>query len=269
MPTPSPASALPSGRSSHSSAGSLARLPRTACARAWQSSGAAAHSSSARRAGGRAASRSYSRTSATQRRPSSAYGCSPTRAARASAASWACSAQTFAREAGYKRLRGIIPGGQRTGAQLLRRLRDDGADGRPGHGVRAAAVSKERHVFPEIRKWLGSWIEQVRAISPGTDDYRTLADELQHATCSKEATPTLERLNSDLGIAAQACGNFQSLIEEKRTLPSSLEEANKMIFDKLAEVRAVVGLRRLGFDKITFGGTPEPNSEVEWFSGSD
>jgi len=79
-------------------------------------------------------------------------------------------------------------------------------------------------------------------------DYRALVD------VSEEA---LDLLDSHLQAAAKQCVRFAELIAEKRKLPSDLNEANKVILDKLAEIRAINGLLSLGFAEIEFTKAPD------------
>jgi hypothetical protein len=113
--------------------------------------------------------------------------------------------------------------------------------------------------YPQISKWLGSWLEQLKKL--GTDDdYRVILDELVSsagAEFQEQHHQNLKRLDDHLCVASTICGHFDSLISEKRQVGSDLDEANKAILDKLAEVHAIVGLRRLGFDAIEFIGTPD------------
>jgi len=113
--------------------------------------------------------------------------------------------------------------------------------------------------YPQISKWLGFWLEQLRNIG-NLDDYRVIIGELEQiegGTAQEEHDENLKRLDYHLCIASTVSRNFDSVFSEKRNLGSDVHEANARILDKLAEIRAIVGLHRLGFEDIEFMGTPD------------
>lgn len=62
-------------------------------------------------------------------------------------------------------------------------------------------------------------------------------------------------LDEHVGIAAGACANLADLVKEKTPLPKDTED--RQLLDKLAEIRAIVGLHCAGFVNIRFVGTPD------------
>jgi len=113
--------------------------------------------------------------------------------------------------------------------------------------------------YPQIATWLGSWLEQLRNIG-NPDDYRVIIRELEQmegSTAQEEHDQNLKRLDYHLCIASTNCKHFDSVFSEKRSLGSYVHEANRVILDKLAEIRAIVGLYRFGFEDIEFIGTPD------------
>jgi hypothetical protein len=111
--------------------------------------------------------------------------------------------------------------------------------------------------FENIDCWVGPWISDLSGRDVNGSEYRTLIDELQTAEEFPKTKNALALLNSDIAAAAEAMANWDLLVREKATLPVSVEEANKTILDKLAEIRAVAGLIRLGFTNIEFASTPD------------
>ena len=113
--------------------------------------------------------------------------------------------------------------------------------------------------YPHIFKYLGPWLQQLSNMG-GSEEYKIILNELEgvrSGTAQEEREPNLERLDHHLDVASRVCGNFQSLFSEKRGLGNNVEKANEAIFDKLAEIRAIVGLHRLGFKNIKFAKTPD------------
>ena len=113
--------------------------------------------------------------------------------------------------------------------------------------------------YPLVGKWLGSWLEQLRNIG-SPDDYRVIIGELEDiegGIAQEEHDQTLKRLDYHLCIASSVSRNFESVFSEKRNLGSDVHEVNARILDKLAEIRAIVGLHRLGFEDVEFTGTPD------------
>ena len=111
--------------------------------------------------------------------------------------------------------------------------------------------------FPAVKRWLGRWIEQLKTRGEGEDDYRVIADEIRLSADDSSCVESLRRLDDHLRVACDLCTGFDSLIKEKSVLPPDIDEANKTVLNKLSEVRAVVGLARLGFRDIRFAGTPD------------
>jgi hypothetical protein len=110
--------------------------------------------------------------------------------------------------------------------------------------------------YQAIDRWLGAWLEQLRGLGC-EGDYRVILSEIEESSNHTEHTDRLTRLDKHLSLASEMCGNFASLVSEKSRLPSDLDEANKTILNKLSEVRAVVGLERLGFADMSFNGSPD------------
>jgi len=113
--------------------------------------------------------------------------------------------------------------------------------------------------YPQITKWLGAWLGQLKSIGD-SDDYRVIVgelEEMENGVSQEEHDRNLKRLDYHLCIASTVSRNFDAVFLERRSIGSDLHEANRAILDKLAEVRAVVGLYRLGFENIEFVGTPD------------
>ena len=83
-----------------------------------------------------------------------------------------------------------------------------------------------------------------------------MLDELEDADIYARDLGLLE---SDLQLAASSCFNFRNVIQEKAKLPPGNDEANKSILNKLAEVRAIAGLCRLGFTELRSLPAPGPD----------
>ena len=114
-----------------------------------------------------------------------------------------------------------------------------------------AKVEERLSSYPLISKWLGSWLEQLNGMG-NPSDYRVILSEFEEQ-CSQD----LKRLEEHLGLACKNCANFVSVFSEKQSLGEDINEANARILDKLAEIRAVIGLSRFGFKDIEFIGTPD------------
>ena len=109
--------------------------------------------------------------------------------------------------------------------------------------------------FEAIDEFLGNWVNQLSDIRSG-DEYATIVSELESPADSGFGEH-LPLLDEHLSVASQSCLNFRDLLGEKAKLPSSIHEANATVLNKLGEIRAVVGLSRLGFGHIQFSGTPD------------
>ena len=113
--------------------------------------------------------------------------------------------------------------------------------------------------YPMISKWLSPWLEQLCRIG-SVDMYKTILSELEElksGVATEQHHQNLNRLNCHLCIASTICGKFEAILSEKKKLGDDVDEANRTILDKLAEVRAIVGLHRLGFQSIEFVKTPD------------
>lgn len=105
--------------------------------------------------------------------------------------------------------------------------------------------------YATIEKWLSPWLRQLGALG-GLSDYHVILSEMDDT-----GVRSLHLLNQHLELAAKQCSNFGNLVSEKDPLPQDLDEANRTVLNKLAEVRAIVGLQRLGFSHIEFIGSPD------------
>jgi len=116
-----------------------------------------------------------------------------------------------------------------------------------------------RASYPHIFKYLGPWLQQLLNMS-GNEEYKIILNEFERVwggIAQEEREQNLERLDRHIDIASRVCSNFQSLFSEKRELGNDVEKANEAIFDKLAEIRAIVGLHRLDFKDIKFIKHPD------------
>ena len=110
--------------------------------------------------------------------------------------------------------------------------------------------------FPSIDHWLRPWLDQL--FPQRGEEYVVLIDELLDDATGHESTlQNLTLLNDHLAQAATSCQDLKLLIYEKAKLPQDLDEANKTVLDKLAEVRAIFGLARLGYEAIKFTTSPD------------
>jgi hypothetical protein len=119
--------------------------------------------------------------------------------------------------------------------------------------------------YPQISKWLGPWLQQLGNLGD-VDHYRVIlseVEELQSGIAHQEHDHNLKRTDYHLYIASTVCKNFELIFSEKRQLGRDVHEANARILDKLAEIRAVVGLHRLGFDDIEFTKAPDLSAILE------
>lgn len=110
--------------------------------------------------------------------------------------------------------------------------------------------------YPHIAKWLGMWVDRLHSIGD-EDDYRVLCDEIKESGSFEEPRTHLRLLDHHLELVSESCANFEWCLEEERTLPTNLDQANIVVLNKLAEVRAIVGLSRLGFEDLKFIETPD------------
>ncbi len=104
-----------------------------------------------------------------------------------------------------------------------------------------------------IKHFFSDWIKQFSNYDP--EDYLALRDELQN---SDEYIKKLQVLDNDLKLATDICPDISQLISEKKKLPlNNSDEASRQILDKLSEIKAVIGLHRLGFSNIRFNKSPD------------
>lgn len=116
-------------------------------------------------------------------------------------------------------------------------------------------MKKSAPKFAAIQEYLGDWLDQLAQVRKG-DEYAAILDELE--TSEEPAFHrNLKVLDEHLSMAAAACSNFPDLLKEKAKLPPLMHEANVTVLNKLSEIRAVVGLARLGFRDVRFSGTPD------------
>jgi hypothetical protein len=109
--------------------------------------------------------------------------------------------------------------------------------------------------YPSISKYLGGWLEQLAALKQD-DEYAVLLDEYT----GQDEWPSHRENLTMLDRHTEAVGKISDLdvmVREKKTLPPDLDQANQTVLDKLAEVRAVWGLTRLGFSNIRFTTWPD------------
>ena len=116
--------------------------------------------------------------------------------------------------------------------------------------------------YPHIEQWLGNWMEQLPTIGE-EDSYRVICHEVEQSGTFKDEATHLRRLDEHLDLANKACSNFDECMLEKQLLPSNIDQANITILNKLAEVRAIVGLSRLGFENLTFIESPDFSTTYE------
>lgn len=114
-----------------------------------------------------------------------------------------------------------------------------------------------KNEFPNVERWFAGYLKSLIQFS---SDYVVLRHERGNAA---GYLANLELLETHLGIAARKCQGFEQLIHEKRSLGADLDSVNRTILDKLAEVRAVVGLNELGFSDIAFRKSPDLIAEKD------
>jgi hypothetical protein len=103
-----------------------------------------------------------------------------------------------------------------------------------------------------IRRLLRQYLSQLDRLP--ADEYVVLRHELAD---SDEYVRPLALLNDHLAIAEEKCAGFDRLLRERRRLGTDIDGVNAMILDKLAEVRAIVGLDEWGFQDIEFSASPD------------
>lgn len=108
--------------------------------------------------------------------------------------------------------------------------------------------------YTEIHTWFGPLLRRLREFP--SEDYVPLRWELDNAN-EKQYERDLRLLDTDLATGARRCSKFSRLIGERSRVGKDLSGASRLVLDKLAEVRAVAGLHRLGFHDIAFQGTPD------------
>lgn len=109
--------------------------------------------------------------------------------------------------------------------------------------------------YPNIDRWLGRLVERLGRFPE--DEYVVLRDELTHAATEAQYRRDLQLLDDHLELAAKICSRFDRLMKERSGLGADLQQANRMLLDKLAEIRAIVGLHHLRFRGIAYEGTPD------------
>ncbi len=109
--------------------------------------------------------------------------------------------------------------------------------------------------YPNIERWLEPVIRRLRRFSD--DEYVVLRDELANVETEGQYVRDLERLDHHLALAATNCSGFGRLISERSKVGGDLHSANRMVLDKLSEIRAIVGLHHLSFYDISYGGSPD------------
>jgi hypothetical protein len=87
--------------------------------------------------------------------------------------------------------------------------------------------------------------------------YRVLIGSIEDGRTHPISAKNCARLEEHLAVASTVCPNFHELLKEKASLPPHLHEANRTVLNKLAEIRAVVGLHEFGFSDIRFTGRPD------------
>jgi hypothetical protein len=120
------------------------------------------------------------------------------------------------------------------------------------------AVTAETVRFANIRRWLARYLRQLDAFS--AEEYVVLRDELRDPT---EYGSRLDLLDSHLAQASKTCANFDQLISERKQVGTDRDEANRTVLDKLAEIRAIVGLEECGFSSIQFVRSPDLLAEID------
>ena len=113
--------------------------------------------------------------------------------------------------------------------------------------------------YPQIYKWFGPWLQQLRKVG-GPEDYRVILNELERVrsgSVQEEPEENLVRLERHLETSSKVCKDFNCLFQEKSELGDDVRIANATIFDKLAEIRAIFGLDRLSFKNIEFIKNPD------------
>jgi hypothetical protein len=116
-----------------------------------------------------------------------------------------------------------------------------------------------------LSRHLGAWLGQIGEVGDH-GHHRIISNEIEDMRGGKAAWQhhaNLNRLNCQLCVASSVGGNLATVFLEKRGLGSDLEEASRTILDKLAEVRAIVGLDRLGFEDIRFTKNPDLLASLE------
>lgn len=109
--------------------------------------------------------------------------------------------------------------------------------------------------YPNISQWFGPLLTRLRRFD--SQEYVVLRWELDHAHEERLYRRDLRLLDQHVALAAQVCHRFSQLIKERSKPGNDLHSANRMILDKLAEVRAIAGLHRMGFEDITHERTPD------------
>jgi hypothetical protein len=114
---------------------------------------------------------------------------------------------------------------------------------------------REATAFPNVRQWFGALLNRLERLQ--TDDYIVLKWELDNASEEGQYRRDLGLLDSHIALAAEKCTAFSRLVKERSRPGRHIDSANRMILDKLAEIRAIAGLCEMGFVDIKHEGTPD------------
>ena len=109
--------------------------------------------------------------------------------------------------------------------------------------------------YSNINAHLGPLINNLQKLSQS--EYVVLRHELAEVNSEEQYRQDVLRLDNHLALAAQHCLRFGRLTRERSRPGKDVANANRMVLDKLAEIRAVVGLHRSGFENIVFRETPD------------
>lgn len=119
------------------------------------------------------------------------------------------------------------------------------------------------HRYPTIARWF-AWLFE-RHYHEGDEEWEHIVLESIYIPLVFEILESdirdlhrnLRLLDQDIALAAEVCSGFPQVMAEKALPDIEIDELARVILDKLAEVRAVVGLHRLGLKNITFVRSPD------------